>query len=201
MALRVAGLVLAAGRSSRMGRAKALLPDRDGVPFVVRCARTLNDAGAAPVLVVTRPDTHDAVAAALAELTTHAAVSVLVNADPDRGQLSSLQTGLDAAADADGLLVTLVDVPFVSVETVRAVTAAWVRTRAPIVRPSRGDVHGHPVLFDRVAFGALSRAPLDEGAKPVVRGYAAAIVNVPVDDDGAFVDLDTPDDYRGALAR
>jgi molybdenum cofactor cytidylyltransferase len=184
-----------------MGRAKALLPDRDGVPFVVRSARALIDGGAAKVCVVARPDTQAAITSALAELSTQRAVSVLVNADPDRGQLSSLLTGLDAAPEADALLVTLVDVPFVSVATVRAVTAAWEQTRAPIVRPARGDEHGHPVLFDRSTFEALSRAPLADGAKPVVRGYAAAIVNVPVDDDGAFVDLDTPDDYRGALTR
>lgn len=198
---RVAGLILAAGRSSRMGRPKALLPDRDGVPFVVRIARTFADAGVEPVCVVARPATRDAIGAALAELEGETAVSLLVNPDPDRGQLSSLLTGLDAATDADAVLVTLVDVPFVSAATVRAVVAAWEGSRAPIVRPARGTVHGHPVLFDRVAFDALRRAPLDAGAKPVVRGYAADIVNVPVEDDGAFVDLDTPGDYAGALAR
>jgi len=198
---RVAALVLAAGRSSRMGCTKALLPDREGLPFVARIARTLIGAGAAPVIVVARPDTREAIAEALGELIAQGAVSVLVNADPERGQLSSLVTGLDAVPDADGLLVTLVDVPFVSAATVQAVIAAWRRTQAPIVRPARGAVHGHPVLFDRATFEALRRAPLQEGARPVVRGYASAIVNVPVEDDGAFVDLDTPEEYAGALAR
>lgn len=183
-----------------MGRTKALLPDRDGVPFVVRIARTFVEAGVAPVCVVARPDTREAIAGVLAELPPGTAVSVLVNPDPDRGQLSSLVTGLDAAPGADAVLMTLVDVPFVTVATVRAVVAAWERSRAPIVRPARGAVHGHPVLFDRTTFAALRQAPFDAGAKPVVRGYASAIVNVPVEDDGAFVDLDTPDDYSGALA-
>jgi len=183
-----------------MGRTKALLPDREGQPFVTRIARTMRESGAVPVLVVVRPDTHEAIAAALRELIAQGGVSVLVNRDPERGQLSSLLTGLDAAPDAEGLLVTLVDVPFVSAATVRAVIAGWQRTQAPIVRPARGSVHGHPVLFDRATFDALRRAPLDQGAKPVVRGYDSAIVNVPVEDDGAFVDLDTPDEYAGALA-
>jgi molybdenum cofactor cytidylyltransferase len=198
---RVAALVLAAGRSSRMGRTKALLPDRDGVPFVVRIARTLVDAGAAPVMVIVRPETHEAIRETLAELCACAPVSVLVNGDPERGQLSSLLTGLDSAGDVDGMLVTLVDVPFLSSDTVRAVIAAWTRERAPIVRPARGHEHGHPVLFDCRTFDVLRHAPLSEGAKPVVRGYGPAIVNVPVDDDGAFVDLDTPDEYAGALSR
>jgi CTP:molybdopterin cytidylyltransferase MocA len=183
-----------------MGRTKALLPDRAGVAFVARIARTFGDAGVEPVCVVARPETRHAIAAALAELPPGAAVSLLVNPDPDRGQLSSLLTGLDAVPDAAAVLVTLVDVPFVSVDTVRAVVAAWERTRAPIVRPARAAEHGHPVLFDQAAFAALRAAPLDQGAKPVVRGYASAIVNVPVDDDGAFIDVDTPDDYAGALA-
>lgn len=196
----LAGIVLAAGRSSRMGRTKALLPDRAGVPFVARAVTTLVEAGASPVLVVVRPDTEAAIARAVAELLSDAAVSVVVNADPDRGQLSSLLTGLARIGDAHGVLVTLVDVPFVSVETVRSVIAAWRPGETPIVRPARGTEHGHPVLFDQQTFAALCAAPLDTGAKPVVRGYADAIVNVPVTDAGAFLDLDTPEEYAGAVA-
>ena len=194
------GLVLAAGRSSRMGRTKAVLPDGDGAPLVVRVVRTLGDAGLTRVLVVTAPDTHDAIEAALKERRDRLAVTVLVNPDPDRGQLSSLLTGLDAAGQIDGLLVTLVDVPFVSAATVAAVVEAWERTRASIVRPAIGERHGHPVIFDRALFDALRAAPLDAGAKHVVRGHEAAIVNVPVSDEGAFLDLDTPDDYRAAVS-
>lgn len=201
MSPRIAGLVLAAGRSSRMGRPKALLPDGAGTPFVVRAARTLRVAGAHPVMVVARPETRDAIAAALAELGPDSGVTLLVNEDPDRGQLSSLLTGLEAAGDVDALVVTLVDVPFVTTATVRAVMEAWEQARPPIARPARGDVHGHPVVFDRRTFEALRSAPLEQGAKPVVRGYASAIEHVAVDDDGAFVDLDTPEDYAGARGR
>ncbi len=194
MSLRLAGVVLAAGRSERMGRPKALLPDAEGVPFVARIARTLRRAGVTP-LVVVRPGAAEALAEALAAEDA----GLVVNPDPDRGQLSSLLVGLDAAGDPDGLLVTLVDVPFVAEATVRAVVAAHARTRAPIVRPASGARHGHPVIFDRALFDALRRAPLDQGAKAVVRAHTAAIVNVPVDDEGAFVDLDTPEAYARAV--
>jgi molybdenum cofactor cytidylyltransferase len=128
-------------------------------------------------------------------------VDVVVNEDPDRGQLSSLLTGLEAAGDIESLLVTLVDVPFVSESTVRSVILGYRDTQAPIVRPARGPLHGHPVIFDRAVFDDLRTAPFDAGAKHVIRACQARVLNVPTEDDGAFLDLDTPDDYRGALAR
>jgi molybdenum cofactor cytidylyltransferase len=92
--------------------------------------------------------------------------------------------------------VTLVDVPMITVEVVRAVIDAWRATGAPIVRPAIGDRHGHPVLYDRALFAALRSAPLEEGAKSVVRAHEPAILNVTVTDPGCLRDVDTPDDYR-----
>ena len=98
-------------------------------------------------------------------------------------------------ADTEGILVTLVDVPMVAVSTVTRVVTAWQRTRAPIVRPAIGDRHGHPVIFDRSVLDALRAAPIDAGAKTVVRAHERDLLNVPVDDEGCLVDVDTPDDY------
>jgi molybdenum cofactor cytidylyltransferase len=112
--------------------------------------------------------------------------------------LSSLLAGMDAVVSAgtDALMMTLVDVPLVRVSTVIAVIDAWRRSRAPIVRPAIGDRHGHPVLFDRAVFDELRRAPLEAGAKVVVRAHESEIVNVPVDDEGCVRDVDTPSDYE-----
>jgi molybdenum cofactor cytidylyltransferase len=68
------------------------------------------------------------------------------------------------------------------------------------VRPAIGDRHGHPVIFDSRVFSELRQAPLDVGAKAVVRAHATEIVNVPVTDAGCLVDVDTPGDYE-ALGR
>jgi molybdenum cofactor cytidylyltransferase len=62
-----------------------------------------------------------------------------------------------------------------------------------------GDRHGHPVLFDRATFDELRRAPLSEGAKAVVHAHAGQVVNVPVDDAGSLVDIDTPADYQRVM--
>jgi molybdenum cofactor cytidylyltransferase len=89
-----------------------------------------------------------------------------------------------------------VDVPLVSAATVRAVLKRFRETGAPIVRPVRGDAHGHPVIVSSSLFGALRAADPAVGAKPVVRANASARGSVEIDDDpGAFLDIDTPEEY------
>jgi molybdenum cofactor cytidylyltransferase len=194
----IAGLVLAAGASSRMGVPKAGLSLPGGHTVLSRGVATLLAAGV-PRVVVVAGALADAVRAALR--TRDARVRVIDNPRWADGQLSSLLAGLAAVRGPrlEAVLVTLVDVPLVSPDTVRAVVSAWRRTRAPIVRPARGAEHGHPVMFDCALFDELATADPFTGAKSVVRRHEAEIVNVPVDDDGAFLDLDTPEDYEKAL--
>lgn len=190
----IGALILAAGASRRMGSPKPMLPDRDGTPFVVRAVRTLRGAGLTDVLVVTGA-THDEVVETLERHVP--GTGVVRNPAPGRGQLSSLLTGLEAIErpGLEALLVTLVDVPFCEPSTVRAVIEAWRGRGRRIVRPAYGARHGHPVLFDRSLFAALRAAPLEEGAKHVIRANADHVENVPVEDEGCLVDVDTPEDY------
>jgi len=189
-------VILAAGASTRMGRPKALLPDPDGVPFVVRITRTLRAAGLDEVIVVAGEHEETMRVTLSSEFGEHG-VRLVRNPDPSRGQLSSLHAGMAAvSADTSALMVTLVDIPLVSVETVVAVRAAWLAHRRAITRPVVGTQHGHPVIFDARLFEALRRAPLEAGAKHVVRAYSAEIENVPVDDAGCLLDVDTPEDYQ-----
>ncbi len=178
-----------------MGSPKGLLPSPDGRPFVTRIVQTLQEAGIVDLVVVTGRD-HDALVEVLRR--TPSMPAIARNPNPSRGQLSSLLIGMDAVvrADTEAILVTLVDVPMVALSTVTRVVTAWKRTRPPIVRPAIGDRHGHPVIFDRALFDALRGAPLDAGAKSVVRAHERDLLNVPVDDEGCLVDLDTPEDYR-----
>jgi molybdenum cofactor cytidylyltransferase len=190
------GVILAAGDSTRMGSPKALLLTRDGRPFVAAIAETFAAAGITEIVVVTGRD-HERITAALAHERLPAPPEVVRNLDPSRGQLSSLLLGIDSLpAGAPAAVVTLVDVPLMTAETVRLVISEWRRTGAPIVRPAIGERHGHPVVFDRRLFQELRQAPLDVGAKAVVRAHSAEIVNVPVTDTGCLVDVDTPADYE-----
>lgn len=197
----IPGVVLAAGAATRMACSKALLPAGvGGETFLSRVLTTLHSAGVDDVIVVIAPGADEVRDAVMA---CPALARIVENPHPERGQLSSMLAAL-AAVDHPGIsamLVTLVDVPFVSADTVRAIIAAWRRTRAPVVRPARGGRHGHPVVFDRAAFDALRHADPTVGAKAVVRAYGPAVLDVAIDDDGAFQDIDTPEDYERATGR
>ena len=123
------------------------------------------------------------------------------NTTPEAGQLSSLLVALGTVdhPDVPAILVTLVDLPLLSASTVRAVLEGYRRTRAPLVRPERDGRHGHPVLFDRSLFDELRSADLERGAKPVVRAHAADGLDIASNDDGAFVDIDTPPGLRARV--
>jgi molybdenum cofactor cytidylyltransferase len=180
-----------------MGSPKALLADREGMPFIVRVVATLEAAGLADITVVTGA-AHQRIAAEIAQRRWTSAITVLQNPEPERGQLSSLHVAMDAAGAlaAEALVMTLVDVPMTSVETVRALIAAWESSRAAIVRPAIDGEHGHPVIFDRRVFAELREAPLAEGAKHVVRRHSAEVEDVQVDDRSCLIDIDTPDEYQ-----
>jgi molybdenum cofactor cytidylyltransferase len=180
------------------GAPKALLRFDDRDRFVTRIVRTLADAGIADIIVVLGHRAEE-VRAAIVESALPA--RCVVNDDYERGQYSSLLTGLDEVdrPEVDAIVLALVDAPFFSATTVRAVIERFERVQAPVVRAVRGSEHGHPVLIGRALFEELRGADPAQGAKPVVRRYASAAGDVEVDDPGAFVDVDTPDDYQRAL--
>jgi molybdenum cofactor cytidylyltransferase len=181
-----------------MGRLKATLPIEGGDTFLTRIIRTFNDAMVADVTVVLG---YEASVISLAVGRSGLSPRLVVNDGFDDGQLSSLLVGLNAIdrPGVDAMLLTLVDAPLFSAATVRAVVDRYHATRAPIVRPVSGGDHGHPVLIDRTLFAALRQGDPSRGAKPVVRGNVSEQGDVEVDDDGAFMDIDTPDDYEKAM--
>jgi CTP:molybdopterin cytidylyltransferase MocA len=193
----IPAVVLAAGKSTRMGRTKALLPLGSGT-FVSRIVETFRSAGVDDVVVVVGHD-GERVADALGRMDPPP--RVVLNPDYETGQLSSILAGL-RAIDRPGvsaMLMTLVDVPLVSAETVRAVLMRYRGTSAPVVRPVNGDRHGHPVLLDRSLFGLIRAADPAAGAKPIVRAHVSAPGDVEVQDEGAFTDIDTPDEYAAVM--
>ena len=197
----VKAIVLAAGESRRMGTPKVFLSDGAGHLFITRILHTFHDAGVSDLTIVSGSLHERIVRAVVADAPRGALIRFARNPDPTRGQLSSLLRGLDAADSpgVDAVLVTLVDVPFAARGTVEAVVDAFRRMHAPIVRPAHGERHGHPVLFAKPLFEELRRADPAYGAKSVLRAHAEEILNLDVDDRGAFMDLDTPDEYETAI--
>jgi molybdenum cofactor cytidylyltransferase len=191
----IPGIVLAGGKSSRMGRPKALLPiDSSGDTFFDRVTRTLLDAGVEDVIVVVGADA-DAIRAGA---TPRSGVRIVDNPDYEQGQLTSLVAGLRVIdmSRATAALVTLIDVPLVSAATVRTLIAAQRERGAPVVRPVSNGRHGHPVIFGRALFQELQDADPAQGAKPVIRAHAGEMIEVPIHDEGAFTDIDTQEDYE-----
>jgi molybdenum cofactor cytidylyltransferase len=193
----IPAIVLAAGKSSRMGRPKATLPLDGGETFLTRIVRTFSAASVEDVVVVVGHEA-DAIVSSFADVDLVA--RFVENPDYEQGQLSSLIAGLRVVdrPGVNAVLMTLVDVPLVSAATIRAVVDRYRQTGAPIVRPVRGDEHGHPVLIDRSLFEAIRHADPAVGAKAVIRANVSKAGDVVVDDDGAFADFDTPGDLRGA---
>jgi molybdenum cofactor cytidylyltransferase len=192
----VPAIVLAGGKSSRIGRPKALLPiGADGETFFHRITRTLLKAGAEDVVVVVGADAA-AIRASVGDVANR--VRLIDNPDYEQGQLSSLIAGL-RTVDRPGVsaaLVTLIDSPLVSADTVERLIRAHRERSALIVRPVSNGRHGHPVIFGRALFDELRHANPAEGAKSVVRAHAAEILEIAVQDEGAFIDIDTREDYE-----
>jgi molybdenum cofactor cytidylyltransferase len=182
-----------------MGAPKATLRLPDGRTFLSCIVSTLFAAGADDVVVVVG---HDASTVVEEMARSGLPGRSVENPAYETGQLSSLLAGLNVV-DRPGVvaaLVALVDVPFVSPATVRAVVERFWLTRAPVVRPTSRGRHGHPVLVARPLFHELRRADPAPGAKPVIHAHSSSEGDVEVTDEGAFVDIDTRAEYESAIA-
>jgi molybdenum cofactor cytidylyltransferase len=201
-----AGLILAAGESSRMGRDKALLvwpPPTAGQAtssetFLSAAIGSLAPASEFVVVVVGENE------AALAPIIYARGASLVVNPDPGRGQFSSLQVGLREVLNhgRDAAMVTLVDRPPVSAATIQtlhdAFTDAWTNIWAVV--PEYSGRHGHPYLMGREMMEAFLRAPATSIARDIEHQHREHIQYVHVDDPLVVLNINTPEDYAG-LAR
>jgi molybdenum cofactor cytidylyltransferase len=196
MAIRIEGILLAAGESRRMGYPKPLLPI-DGETFIAKIAASM--LAVVPRLVIVLGAHRDRVRAAIPR---DGRIEIVENPNYSRGQLSSLKIGLAAIqTGSDGVLVHLADHPKARIESFRAVVESYRRTHKPIVIARNSGRRGHPVLFDRSVFGELESAPEEEGARYVVNADPSRVEYVDLDDPGINLDLDTPADLtRAGLA-
>lgn len=188
----IAGLVLAAGESSRMGTDKALLTYH-GRTFLEIILATLRKASISRIAVVLGHHADE-----VQRRINFQGVAVVLNQDYSRGQTSSLQAGLKAleSPDLDAFVLCLVDQPAVSVEVVQRLIAAFRESGSPVVIPTYQNQRGHPVLIGRALFEELKSLSHDRGANTVVHEYRGATRFVPVSDPGILLDVDDPDAYR-----
>lgn len=189
----IIAVVLSAGESSRMGRPKALLPI-EGQKFIERIIRVIGQSRVGRTIVVLGHHADQ-----LRGQIEHLPVEVVINPDYRSGQLSSLQAAIRHISGddrCDGMLVHLVDHPFIDVALVDALIESFFETKKMIVVPRYKGKRGHPVIFSRELFGELLNAPLDQGAKAVVNAHRQETLEIEWQDEGITLDIDTPELYR-----
>jgi molybdenum cofactor cytidylyltransferase len=194
---RIAAVVLAAGRSIRMGAINKLIAEIGGKPLVRIAAEQALASRAKPVIVVTGHE-RERVEAALAGLP----VRFVHNADYAEGLGTSLKAGIAAVpADADGAIVCLGDMPQVDSQLIDKLIAAFDPERsALIVMPTFDGRRGNPVVWSRRFFHDLMSISGDIGARHLIGSYAEAVVEVPVAGEAALTDVDTPESFSAVKA-
>jgi molybdenum cofactor cytidylyltransferase len=189
----IVSVVLSAGESSRMGRPKALLTI-DGETFLERIVTALKQTGVGKIIVVIGHNAEE-----MKERIDHLPVEILVNHQYKLGQLSSLHVAirhLTSDQSCDGMLVHLVDHPYIDGKLVDVMIRQFYDSKKLIVVPRYQGKRGHPVILSRRLFTELLDAPMEQGAKAVVNAHSADTLEIDAADEGVTIDIDTPDEYR-----
>jgi molybdenum cofactor cytidylyltransferase len=198
-------VILAAGQSTRMGTDKALLPWPPVAPGAQPSGQTFLSAAidalfpfSEMVLVVVGKNESN-----LAPVIYAHGASLVCNPDPDRGQFSSLQVGLQEVLNQgrDAAMVTLVDRPPVSAATLQILCTAFTNAATDLwaVIPEYQGKHGHPFLIAREMIGAFLKAPSSATAQDIEHQNIQHIEYVAVDDSLVTLNVDTPQDYAALL--
>ncbi len=196
-AARIACLILAAGRATRMGRNK-LVADLAGKPIVRHVAEAVFASQCAHVLVVTGNEPEH-VQSALMGLD----VRFIHNPEFAHGLSTSLKRGLtELPTDIDGVLVVLGDMPEVSTQHLNRLIAAFSpNDNRTIIVPTRRGKRGNPVLWGRVFFADMADVTGDTGAKHLLGQHADQVAEVEIDSDAVLADIDTPEALAALRAR
>jgi molybdenum cofactor cytidylyltransferase len=194
---KVAALLLAAGRSTRMGGPNKLLEEVHGKAIVRHAAEALAASKASPVIAVTGHE-GERVAKVLAGL----AITRVHNPDYAEGLSTSLKAGIAALPpDSDAVVIALGDMPDVTGALIdRLVEAIDPARGALIAVPTREGRRGNPVIWSRRFLDDLARIDGDTGARHLIAQHNEAVVEVAVDDNAAFHDIDTPEALQSARA-
>jgi molybdenum cofactor cytidylyltransferase len=192
------GVILAAGQSSRMGRPKALLPWRQG-SFLSSAIQALSPFSDLVIVVAGRN------AEELRPTVDSLGAFLVVNPEPERGQFSSLQAGLQEVLNRgrDSAILTLVDRPAPDVATISHLRDEFLRqinAGAWAVVPSFQGKHGHPIFLTREMLGAFLDAPVESNAREIRNQHQDRLVYIDVTDPLVTANINTPEDYEKLLS-
>ena len=184
-----------AGRSSRLGFPKALLPLGPGSLIEWTLERVLASRLAPVILVL--GDRQRRIRSLLTPYRDHPKLQVLFNPEFARGMSTSVRKGLEAApSGAPGVMFLLGDQPLIRTATINRILDIFVQSAAPVVVPLYGGHPGNPVIFRRDLFPELKRQRGDVGGRKLIKKHAAAVRFLPVRPAYQGWDLDTWEDYE-----
>jgi molybdenum cofactor cytidylyltransferase len=191
----VAAIILAAGRSTRMGGPNKLLAELGGRPLVRIVTEQALASKAQGVIVVTGHQA-DEVRKALRGLK----VTFVHNPHFAEGLASSVKSGIVAVpANADGAVICLGDMPLIEAHLIDRLIEAFAPDRGNLIAvPVSDGRRGNPVLWSRRFFGELMTLEGDIGARHLIVRHGEAVAEVPVEGSGAFLDIDTPQALEAA---
>jgi len=191
---KLATIILAAGKSSRMGGANKLLQSFDGATMIRKTVEQICGAGLRPVILVTGRDAEE-----VTQAVDGLDVAITHNPDFATGMASSLRTGLNALPDdTEGVLVCLGDMPLVTAHDLQAIAAQFdpVEGRSICV-PTHGGKWGNPILWGEAWFDQMRAITGDKGARALLHEYADRVHEVPLETTAILQDFDTPDSLAG----
>jgi molybdenum cofactor cytidylyltransferase len=194
---KVAGIILAAGQSKRMGKVNKLLTEYKGKTFIRRVADSALSANLDEVIVVIGNDA-DRIKAELSGLS----VTFVHNQNFAEGISSSLKAGVEAlGSDIDAALVMLADMPLITKDTVRKIVSSYCcEPQSRIIIPYCKGQRGNPVLWPRNYFRELASLSGDRGARQLFKVYAQAIHKVELGEE-VLLDIDTPTSAAALTAK
>ena len=192
----ISGIVLAGGSSARMGFPKALLKI-NGKTFLEQIVSVLHSARVMDIVIVLGAEEER-----IRDEMKWFAGRIIVNPEWETGQLYSLRAGLNALGGKEihGALICPVDHPLISQSIIVDLLQAFWKSGKSIIIPTYEDRRGHPVIFAKTWFEHLNAAPSDEGARAIVRAHPEAVCEVPTNERGVVLNIDTNDDYENFIA-
>jgi molybdenum cofactor cytidylyltransferase len=184
----VSAVILAAGRSTRMGKAKQLLPLGASTVLETTIANVQRSAASEVILVL---------GAAADRIRRQTGIQTVFNSDYEKGMASSLQVGISAVSPlASSVLVVLGDQPFVQAETLDHLIHEHAQAADCVLIPTWQGRRGNPVLIPRGLFPGIALLEGDTGFRALFAAHPEQVQNVEVKDEGILLDIDSEEDYR-----